>query len=145
MGCDIHTMVERYNPKTGKWKDMAGTWGWVEYSDGDRYPMELYGGRNYKLFGYLAEVRDEGYDDNSVAKGFPDDCSKRAKGWEEDIDLHSHTYFTLSELLAWKLFFEEDTEIREEVSQFYTQVVPALLGICTGSPDDVRILICFDN
>lgn len=110
MGCDIHFFVE---------KKVDGIWqlqGEIETNeDGDiRYSgPEFYDGRNYNLFAILADVRNgrgfagvktgEGFNPIDDARGVPEDASENYKrlvdAWEGDG--HSHSYFTLRELLNY--------------------------------------------
>lgn len=63
---------------------------------------DIYGSRNYSVFAMLANVRNDGsltpIDD---PRGLPDDVSTEIQAASDrwDLDGHSHTYFTLRELL----------------------------------------------
>ncbi len=125
MGCDIHFYVERWtssnnyegprdlsedrNQKLNEVLEESPThFRWVsadkwEKDDGRwdvPYDEELYGSRNYSLFSILADVRG-----NEIPlddpRGIPDDASYGYKymcaAWGSDA--HSHSYFTLEELL----------------------------------------------
>ena len=126
MGCDIHFFCEKlttdYNyhgPKnTGEIRDeklenllqidkdeKSPRWVtadiWEKVDDDYWKTKELYpGGRNYYLFGVLAGVRYD-IDPISEPKGIPDDCCYPIKSKIEGYgsDGHSHSYFTLKELL----------------------------------------------
>lgn len=99
MGCDIHVVVEVYE---------NGQWVSVDDPDDD---FDL--GRNYDLFAILADVRNgcgfagiktgEGFVPLALPRGFPDDASLTAKSMKENWigDGHSHSYCTVSELLAY--------------------------------------------
>ena len=94
MGCDIHIFLERRNSKN-QWVDS------MVYENnpyGGFRPLSHYG-RSYTLFATLAGVR--GDDPIEYPKGIPEDCSLEYKElcdvWEGDG--HSHSYFTLRELL----------------------------------------------
>lgn len=122
MGCDIHMYVEQ--------RQADGTWTYCpepkiaafQNQDGSDYMVESwYFGRNYTLFGYLADVRNDlGYGTSRVRpidtpRGIPADASPEYKkiagpwcgsqdcegdghcGWGQDG--HSHSYFTLRELV----------------------------------------------
>lgn len=110
MGCDIHIHVEVW--VNGRWRGVRGTSPYWDsnWYDGERLCYEgwIYNGRNYKLFGILADVRNgwgfAGIDIGdpaepiSVPKGLPHDLSSELK---ENVDFdwgHSHTYLTLQEL-----------------------------------------------
>lgn len=111
MGCDIHFYVEK--KVKGKWvaadkytKDEDGNLN-VDYDD------RFYAGRNYNLFAILANVRNGigfagcktggGFIPISEPKGLPEDVSQKVKdisdGW--DCDGHSHSWFTVKELLDY--------------------------------------------
>ena len=114
MGCDIHLSVERKNPNTGKWE-------WVNpegIAPQDEFEKEhgywsWYGGRNYGLFAILANVRNgfgfagvdtgDGYKPIAMPRGVPEDASgeylAEVERW--GVDGHSHSYFTLQELLDY--------------------------------------------
>lgn len=66
--------------------------------------------RNYSMFAVLSNVRNRGIYPLSFANnGLPNDASERvAKNCSEDSDLHSHTHFTLADLMA-----VDPTEIAE--------------------------------
>jgi hypothetical protein len=96
MGCDIHAFAEK---RTGeKWEQLKNCFkqSW-DKSLGDEIDL----GRNYELFAFLANVRND-YDLKPISepKGVPEDSSdgyrKEVEGW--DVDGHSHSYFTLEEL-----------------------------------------------
>jgi hypothetical protein len=101
MGCDIHIYCERYD---------GGRW--VHCDTGD----DLYDGRNYTLFAALADVRNRTGDAYSFAggvscdggdpipviqppKGIPDDVCQEIREHIDGGGEHSHSYYTLQELL----------------------------------------------
>jgi hypothetical protein len=158
MGCDIHFFTERYTKDTNydgpkskseerdiklgtilnedisprwvsadKWEFEEGYWSVID---------ELYSGRDYSLFEKLAGVR--GYDEKAIcyARGFPIDASS---GYTEivnqwDDDGHSHSYFTLSELL--KENFDDFEEFKDTVES---------MKLIDPDPDKVRCVFFFDN
>lgn len=110
MGCDIHFYVEAKG-ENGKWvsKDK-----WEkEDNHVSNYPNAYYNGRNYNMFAILANVRNgsgfagvdtgDGFKPIADPRGVPDDASPEyklvSKQW--DGDGHSHSYFTVAELLAY--------------------------------------------
>jgi hypothetical protein len=116
MGCDIHTMAE-INYGDG-WREITAAVFDSSYFSPDQeisvhnvpHTSVPYSGRNYRLFSRLADVRN-GYGFAGVdtgdyitplaePRGIPADASK---GWrdyaEDDVDLHSATYFTARELI----------------------------------------------
>jgi len=112
MGCDIHLYTEKLQSVNNKQK-------WVnndlwkinpyyspENTDGERYLdlKQVWNGRDYNLFSILADVRN--YDDNpciSQPRGIPSDASKEFIEASDNygIDGHSHSYFTLAELIEY--------------------------------------------
>ena len=126
MGCDIHFYVERWTssndyegPKdlsedrdqklNEVLEDVPTKFRWVsadkwKLEDGNwnvPYDLEYYGSRNYYIFSILADVRNSGVEPINYPKGIPDDASTgylyKCEQW--DSDAHSHSYFTLEELL----------------------------------------------
>lgn len=110
MGCDIHCYAERKN-KDGKWEIVGNKEkeedGWINID------YEPYVNRNYHLFSILANVRNgigfagcktgEGFNTISNPKGVPSDASEEYSSIAEQWDSngHSHSYFTLRELLDY--------------------------------------------
>jgi len=105
MGCDIHIFIEREVGDT--WIPLRKydafyakhpEWGYEIFSlDG------WYSGRNYELFGILAAVRREPENIIDVPRGLPADCSEGVKERSDEwgTDAHSHSHFTLAELVAF--------------------------------------------
>ena len=114
MGCDIHLRVEKQT-KDG-WKpaeEMIPNKYAGEEGEPATLPARFYNGRNYDLFAILANVRNgrgfagcdtgDGFTPIADPRGLPDDVSDEVKedseGW--GCDGHSHSWFTLAELLAF--------------------------------------------
>jgi len=104
MGCDIHPYVE--SRVDGEWQT-ADKWTPCSYADGAlriAFNDEVYSGRNYELFAILADVRNR-FDLVPIGplRGLPPDACPQVReaceGW--DGDGHSHSWFTLAELLAY--------------------------------------------
>jgi hypothetical protein len=116
-------------------------WEAEDYGGGNmhwsNYPNNFYNGRNYTLFAKLAGVRSW-HGDSAICppKGIPDDASDAyiyiTKQWEGDG--HSHSYFTLKELLDedWSEF-EEFQETLKEMSKL------------DDNPENIRAVFFFDN
>jgi hypothetical protein len=106
----------------------------------------FYRGRNYYLFSVLAGVRGDGDKNLGVdehgPKGIPDDASfgfrSVVKQW--DGDGHSHSYFTLEELLSinWSDYNQEDW-----LDDFIV-TIDKMKSIDTD-PTKVRCVFFFDN
>lgn len=89
MGCDIHTSVEEC---------VDGTWILVDRGD------EIFGNRNYGVFGFLADVRNYSMSPFiAEPRGLPDDVSFRLRAEHDDwgFDAHSASWLTAAELLAY--------------------------------------------
>lgn len=113
MGCDIHFYVEK--KIDGQWVT-ADEWGDDKYDEGRKtvdYKKQFYSGRSYNLFAILANVRNgrgfagiktgEGFNPIDDPRGTPEDCCPEYRTMMDDYgcDGHSHSYFTLAELLAY--------------------------------------------
>jgi len=98
MGCDIHIYTEK--KVNGKWINIDPLkFGYQTDNFDERIVSQTYHGRNYELFGFLAQVRslqENGFE----AKGFPSDASKQVKDSfkEWGCDAHTPSYLTLKEL-----------------------------------------------
>ena len=73
---------------------------WAEYEKRESKITKALGNRNYTLFGVLAGVRNRDVRPLFAGRGMPDDCSNTTKeAIPEDSDYHSHTFFTLKDLM----------------------------------------------
>ena len=112
MGCDIHNHIEYKRTVNGEEKWFCGDYFKVNpyYERGDKYERKLElvpfcENRNYGLFSLLADVRNYGGNEPiSQPRKLPKDLSKEVKAdarrW--GIDGHSHSYFTLQELIKYE-------------------------------------------
>ncbi|MHA1286396.1 MAG: hypothetical protein ACTSPB_03215 [Candidatus Thorarchaeota archaeon] len=124
MGCDIHMYVEV--KKNDLWEKAGKIFDYPYYDpdapsqigeDGyewnPRKTDEPYMGRNYDLFAILANVRNgygfagiptgRGFKPIDMPRGLPRDVSKEIKKLSDEwgLDGHSHSYFTLKEILDY--------------------------------------------
>jgi len=93
MGCDIHTYVEQ--------QEGDGTWVRAEWPDADRanYVWGPFDWRSYHLFGFLADVRNYSkVPPIADPRGLPGDVSAALREQADDIDHHSHSWLSVSEL-----------------------------------------------
>ena len=133
MGCDIHLYFEKKN-KHGEWEELE-----VD-------PRLIPDDRNYRLFGFLAGVRNDEIPPQFERRGIPEDTSlpKGENGY--GLGDHDFTHAYLDEILdaPWK-------EYELEWSDFYIfcfNTLPKLLyGIGFSKLDErnVRVLIGFDS
>lgn len=112
MGCDIHLYVEyrKTIKDESKWYSgdylMLNPYYGVYDDEEPKYNIvPLYNNRNYDLFAILADVRN--YCGNkyiSLPKGLPCDVTKETikESFYWGTDGHSHSYFTLRELLEFE-------------------------------------------
>lgn len=124
MGCDIHMFAEI--KRNGIWEPSGKIFDNPYHrpteeniidEDGyewnGKFQESPYSGRNYDLFAILADVRNgyafagiktgEGFNPIASPKGLPEDVTKyvlsKSDYW--DCDGHSHSYFTVQELLDY--------------------------------------------
>lgn len=117
------------------------------------YEDRFYTGRHYGLFYKLSGVRGPyenitpmtGLDDWE-SNGFPDDVSDEVDAdiGLQDGDLHSHTHYTLTELLEvdWQKF---DEEYEAGFYPTILQMQAVAIEKCEGDTDKVRALFSYDN
>lgn len=115
MGCDIHLFTEK-KMQFSAYNNGEPFWWCCDYfqlnpyrkidKDDPKYShKEVYGDRNYSLFGALANVRNY-YDNIPICepRGIPEDASKvvkkEANRW--GLDGHSHSWVTAKELFDYK-------------------------------------------
>lgn len=112
MGCDIHLYVEKR--VDGQWRSVEE---WKQEYEGEGlsvpYDSRFYTRRNYDLFAILADVGNgfgfagvdtgDGFRPISSPKGLPEDVSTLLREESErwGCDGHSHSFFTVAELLAY--------------------------------------------
>lgn len=134
MGCDIHLFVEiKSGPQL--WQRVERSINLTENFGGDRRSLVLGWGdtRNYDAFAMLANVRNgygfagvdtgEGFEPIAMPKGLPSDASWEVHEEADDwgVDGHSHTWFTLRELLDLEESgYWDKTTIRRGVIQKHT-------------------------
>lgn len=104
MGCDIHAYVEFKGP----YADGHEPWELANRPIKDKYGVSdyyAYSGRNYALFAILANIRNYSKSFNPISppKGLPINRSDTVRRISEEwrLDGHSHSYFTLRELLEY--------------------------------------------
>lgn len=162
MGCDIHFYTERWtsdNKYEGP-KDLSEdrdskleeilencepNYRWVSADswskDGSWHADEMYNGRSYYLFSILADVRNGSGEIEPIdyPRGIPDDVSSGYKyvvdRW--DGDGHSHSYFTLHELMNY------DWSKYEMLGEFM-ETIETMKNI-DPDPKNVRCCFFFDN
>ena len=141
MGADIHMYLER-SPIAKRRDEVISSLLGVEESDikanWELIESDIFGGRNYDLFGKLANVRRRnGIIPLDEPRGVPKDASKdyleeiNSWGW----DGHSHSYFYLSELVKvdWTDISQEMEELVERLKRENKDL------------DTIRIVFFFDN
>jgi len=168
MGCDIHLYVENQDSAGCWWKCNEGFRSTYydpkhhyfkedQFKNGD----QPYGGRNYTVFAYLADVRNSGGSVESYCdpKGFPEDGSLANKEEYEKCgrDAHSASWFTLKELKdAYKVAKANKSshvDLGRYVSNFFNHVIRQLnnwqkKSYCGGdkqTDDNIRVVFWFDN
>ena len=162
MGCDIHFFTERWTSdyKYEGPKDLSDlrdskleeilentepNYRWVSADtwskDDSWYADEMYNGRSYYLFAILADVRNGsgGIEPIDYPRGIPDDASSGymyvVDRW--DGDGHSHSYFTLDELINF------DWSKYEMLGEFM-ETIEQMKSI-DPDPKNVRCCFFFDN
>lgn len=144
MTTDIHLYVEYW--EEGKWVS-ADIWKYVTY---DRWwkRSSYYSNQNYRLFAFLAGVRNRDYQPLSYPRGLPIDVSPEVRGNADffEGDAHTHSWFLLSELLAVDWTSPEgtrDSEIRWFTPTTFLKALEKMEKL--GDPDEVRVVFWFDN
>lgn len=134
--------------KTYRWIS-ADKWELFEKGTKDEYwgvpyDLEFYGSRNYYLYSIIADVRNYGSDKVEPIcdpRGVPDDASDGYKyvidRWQGDG--HSHSYFTLTELIAidWSKYNTE------WIGDFLETIEK--MKALDSNTDNVRAVFFFDN
>lgn len=152
MGCDIHAYVER--------RDGSGNW---EYDAA----CPMFDGRNYSLFGWLADVRNYSKVPSIVAgRGLPADVSDAVREDYDEwgCDAHSASWVSADELARfdYEVTFEdlrttvggngghtadpgggEVVTYRQFLGAWYFAELDTLKRLAEGGP--TRVVFWFDN
>lgn len=166
MGCDIHSLVEVFDPDKGRWLEVGDVFPADEFNrklykkDKLSEPFQY---RSYGLFGFLADVRNYSRcQPLSQPKGLPPDWKDGHK--EEWEDRHSHSWFLLKELLEFdydKTFWDRRVSkegsgaalanegegriisYQDFLGKPYFDILDVMKTI--GPPEFVRVVFCFDS
>lgn len=160
MGADIHFYIEKLNDNN--------KWEYIYIKNKDDEIVTWYP-RDYKLFGLLAGVRGDTYDDLTKIRGLPYNMSSEVNTTYEKYkdDYHSATWYMLSELYSMKRYLEVKKENillsdlytpenKAALKEEYDSLIHSLHNFCntvdfigtthsTYSFDKVRAIIWFDN
>ena len=138
MGCDIHLSLERKS-RDGVWEDAN-----LYTSSGEM--LEFYRGRDYELFGILADVRRPHHLGSiDVLRGIPDDACKTTKEkFCDDEWYHSATHYTFQELRNSVLKYsvaKRSGMVDKKTADRYHRMGEAPTSWCrsTSSPDYVEL------
>lgn len=113
---------------------------WTPPGLSEDWRQRFYHDRNYDLFGILAGVRGTADDDFTQAdRGVPHDASPNYVRQADGPDWHSATWYTVAEVLARKKGWRNFSRWMQFVRDMQK------LSRTPEDPDDVRILMFFDN
>lgn len=126
MGCDVHIRLEKLN-KEGNWESIDYYKIREDWKDSAKYcptfpffPVDIYDGRDYELFGVLAGVRSTFPEAIVMPRGIPDSANKFIKEEYEahkDYGIHTPSWLTLGEMRKtwYKHMYDPDDEDGENV------------------------------
>lgn len=113
MGCDIHMYVEKRLSKSDAWQLDEN-----HAINEDGYLEQVTAtGRNYILFGLMAEVRGNDY--LYSARGTPNDISDLLRVESEGPDNHSNSWLTLDEFKNALYIAKYDLTANKSCDAFY--------------------------
>jgi hypothetical protein len=133
----ISTLLDIDTPVVYRWESCDD---WY-FEEGTWERFEIWSERNYDLFSFLADVRNDGsIDPLDEPRGIPKDASESylwaCRAW--DGGAHSHSWFLLEELLRYDI----DFWINLHAESFYD----SLLQIDRdGDGSEVRVCFFFDS
>jgi hypothetical protein len=139
MGADITVRFER------KTKDNI----WVEANayTKDGNILELCSSRNYMLFALLANVRNHfDIEPLEALRDLPDDICEITRNTFYDMNYHSHSYYTLKELLK-HLEATTDPELNNVLSRFVYPIeeLANSYHYYSSQSADFRVIFAFDS
>ena len=166
MGCDIHFFVEKrskgalrqesLNKILETEEEVKDEWvtadTWIPNPDFPEYsknPIQIsshfYRGRNYHLFGVLADVRFDCPKPIAAGRGLPDNLSEEVKNEYKSWggDAHSCTWASLTELVNadWDYY---DSLVEKGYLDSFKNTLNKLKEI-SNNTDNVRCVFWFDN
>jgi hypothetical protein len=146
MGCDIHSFVEIMG-ENGVWREMTEPI-FDNTEDGGcvKFSADPFCWRSYRMFGFLAGVRDHDINPISRPRGLPDDASNQHYCWDEDY--RSISWLLASELLEWdyskKISRFSDETYESYLGPGFLDRVAQIAGL-HDDPRQVRVVMAFDN
>lgn len=105
MGTDIHLYVEHYNKESKRWDSLSL---YKKSSEDKFFPVDIYDGRDYELFGLLAGVRSI-IAPFVFSRGVPDDMScEVSKAYGDGQYYHTPTWYDWCELQTYERIFDNE-------------------------------------
>lgn len=158
MGTGIHTAIEVRHSDQWQWVPPESLPAFTPDKYMPHIVSSFWQWRNYALFAVLAGVRNgAGLNPLASRRGVPADCSDDVRFWSLHDDYHSHTHYLLVELLTtnWSApcsYSRGGLVIHTTYADYVGQNALADLEILRKwaeeqglDPEDVRILVAFDN
>jgi hypothetical protein len=172
MGCDLVSWAEIYVLEVESWKVVDDAFP-ADAFEREHYQVEFVSSpfrrRNYALFGFLADVRNYAHcEPLAKPRGLPSGCDVSGGCRVNEIDglddFHSHSWFLVSELLAFdydRQFWnrrihrgkdgaalaQEGEGVHQTYREFlgpaYMDTLESLKSL--GEPEQVRVVFCFGD
>jgi hypothetical protein len=152
MGADIHSHVEVF--RDGAWRKATGNLFPSNEAKYGETPDEPFPHRNYRMFGFLAGVRDHDVPTISPPLGLPKDASPEVRDdYGSDDPQFGAGYFnaswlTVAELAAYDydrtfLSGEGTVSVRDYLDEWFFERLAELVAI--GDPELTRVVFWFDT
>ena len=137
MGCDIHIRLEKMN-KEGEWESIDYYKIREDWEDSKKYhpstfpffPVDIYDGRDYELFGILAGVRSSYPNSIVEPRGIPDSANHFVKDeYEASKDfIHTPSWLTLGELRkTWYAHMDDDPKDEDGCDNVYIRLLEGII------------------
>lgn len=151
MGTDIHLYVEHYNKESKRWDSLSL---YKKSSEDKFFPVDIYDGRDYELFGLLAGVRSI-IASFVFSRGVPDDMScEVSKAYGDGQYYHTPTWYDWCELQTYERIFDNEYDDEDDINSlckrldgFMNDIEKVLnaYDIYYPKPGDIRIVMWFDS
>ncbi len=151
MGTDIHLYVEHYNKESKRWDSLSL---YKKSSEDKFFPVDIYDGRDYELFGLLAGVRSI-IAPFVFSRGVPDDMScEVSKAYGDGQYYHTPTWYDWCELQTYERIFDNEYDDEDDTNSlckrldgFMNDIEKVLnaYDIYYPKPGDIRIVMWFDS
>jgi hypothetical protein len=149
-GCDIYIRLEKIN-KDGKWVPIDHYQIREDWDDQKNicktfpfFPVSIYDGRDYELFGLLAGVRSTYPEPIAEPRGIPESANRYIKDeFAANKYLHTPSWLTLGELRkTWYKHSQDEPLDEDGFHNVYIRLLEGIIKPIERRIEEVEFLFC---